>query len=232
MARKRVVFVIVEGPSEDTALGVLLSKIYDANAVYVHIWHGDITSDSSVNPGNIISKLGKVVTKYAEDNHYKKEHFQEIIHIIDTDGTYIPDENIVEDATAQELVYSETEIRTNNRKEAILRNERKRNNIDKLCGCKSVWSVPYGVYYMSSNLDHVLYGKMNSTDEEKEQDAYKFAKEYKDNVPGFLTYISESEFSVNMDYNESWNFIRQGLHSLERHTNLGLGLGGKEEAKA
>ncbi len=33
MARRKIVFVIVEGPSDDEALGVLLNRIYDKNAV-------------------------------------------------------------------------------------------------------------------------------------------------------------------------------------------------------
>ena len=75
---------------------------------------------------------------------------------------------------------------------------------------------------MSRNLDHVLYGKLNSTDEEKENDAYAFAKKYKDDIDGFLSFISDSDFARIDGYKESWEFIRQDLHSLERFTNLGL----------
>ena len=49
MARKKIVFVIVEGPSDDTALGVLFTKIFDDNHVHVEITHGDITSDPALN---------------------------------------------------------------------------------------------------------------------------------------------------------------------------------------
>lgn len=75
---------------------------------------------------------------------------------------------------------------------------------------------------MSCNLDHVLYGKLNSTDEEKERDAYAFARKYKDDIDGFLSFISDSDFSRTDGYRESWEFIRQDFHSLERFTNLGL----------
>lgn len=50
MARKKIVFVIVEGPSDDAALGVILVRLYDKNAVHVEITHGDITSDRTVTP--------------------------------------------------------------------------------------------------------------------------------------------------------------------------------------
>ena len=47
---------------------------------------------------------------------------------------------------------------------------------------------------MSCNLDHVLYDKRNSTDEEKEQDAYAFAKIYKNHVGAFMDFMCKSSF--------------------------------------
>ena len=54
MARKKIILVIVEGPSDETALGVLLSKIFDPTKVYIHIMHSDITSDLSIKNNNCI----------------------------------------------------------------------------------------------------------------------------------------------------------------------------------
>lgn len=102
------------------------------------------------------------------------------------------------------------------------RNRQKRDNLNRLTSISQVWKIPYSVFYMSSNLDHALYGKLNSTDDEKEHDAFYFSMKYKNNLPLFIQFISESEFSVCNDYNESWRFIKGALHSLERHTNLGL----------
>jgi len=82
--------------------------------------------------------------------------------------------------------------------------------------------IPYAAYYMSCNLDHVLYDKINSTDDMKENDAYAFAKKYKDDPDGFRKFICESDFSVKGTHKESWEFIQKERHSLERHTNLGL----------
>jgi hypothetical protein len=75
---------------------------------------------------------------------------------------------------------------------------------------------------MSCNLDHVLYNKLNSSDVEKEADSLNFAKKYKDKIPGFIKFISCSDFSVMTGYEESWDYIKQELHSLKRYTNLGL----------
>ena len=65
MARKKIVFVIVEGVSDDEALGVLLEKIYDKNSVYVHITHGDITTEPGINHSNVLNKVGEILIKYA-----------------------------------------------------------------------------------------------------------------------------------------------------------------------
>lgn len=44
MSYRKIVLVIVEGPSDETALGVALSQLFDRDKVYIHIMHGDITS--------------------------------------------------------------------------------------------------------------------------------------------------------------------------------------------
>lgn len=75
---------------------------------------------------------------------------------------------------------------------------------------------------MSCNLDHVLHNKRNSTDDEKETGAYTFAKKYKNDVEGFVSFICNSDFSVNGDYKESWTHIEDGLNSIDRYTNLGI----------
>lgn len=45
MACKKIVLVIVEGPSDDVALGIFLEKIYDKCKVHVHITHCDLTTE-------------------------------------------------------------------------------------------------------------------------------------------------------------------------------------------
>ena len=221
MPRKKIVFVIVEGPSDEEALGVLLNRIYDSKAVYVQVMHCDITTELDVNTGNVVAKIGDVVKKYA-GRTFKSGDFSRIIHITDTDGAFIPDDAVVEDAAAVKPLYSATEIRTQRKSGIENRNLRKRECLNRLSSVSRIWGVPYQIYYMSCNLDHALYGKLNSTDYEKEVDAFAFAKKYRDDIPSFMKYISESDFSVVGSYPQSWQYISEGLHSLERHTNFGL----------
>ncbi len=194
--------------------------------LYIHIVHGDITTIS----GNIKNKLAEMVRSYADSTHLKKVHFQEVIHIVDMDGVYIPDSEIIEDAAAADPIYNVSEIRTHDPEGIKSRNKRKRKNLDVISQLPSVWGgVPYQVYYMSCNLEHVLYDKLNCTDIEKERYAFLFAKKYKGDIPGFISFIADSEFSVSGDYLETWEFIKQEKHSLERHTNIGICLRPKIE---
>ncbi len=222
MARKKIVFIIVEGPSDETALGAILSNLFDSSSIYVHIMFGDITTEKLTGNKTIVSSIGDVVRSYAKSRHFKKSDFQEIIHIVDTDGAFIPNDSIIEDEHAEEIFYSEEEIRTKWKKGIEQRNEIKRRHMQVLFSRKKIWDIPYRLFYMSCNLDHVLYNKLNSTDAEKESDAYDFAMKYRLSPDEFVKYICESSFSVTLGYKESCEYIQKGLNSLKRHTNLGL----------
>lgn len=221
MSRKKIVFIIVEGPSDEEALGVLFNRIYDSASVYVQVMHCDITTEPGVDSNNVVAKIGNIVRQYA-GRTFKSGDFSRIIHIVDTDGAFVPESAIVEDAAAVKPFYSITEIRTQRKSGIINRNLRKQDCLNRLSATSRIWNVPYQIYYMSCNLEHALYGKLNSTDNEKEQDAFKFAKKYRNDIPNFMRYISESDFSVAGGYQQSWQYIRTALHSLERHTNLGI----------
>jgi len=97
MASKKIVYIIVEGPSDETALGVILSRIYSGSEVHVEITHGDITSDENIASNNIEEKINDFMAGYAQHTFYKDD-FQQVIHIVDMDGAYIPDKCVVFDA--------------------------------------------------------------------------------------------------------------------------------------
>lgn len=232
MARKKIVFIIVEGPSDDEALGVIFHRLYDKNAVHIKITYGDITSEKTVTPENIVARIGNLVREYAKSNHYKASDFQEVIHLVDMDGAYIPEEAIVKDPDAVKPFYTIAAIHTAYPAQIATRNKRKSENLNRICFLNKTWNIiPYRAYYMSRHLDHVLYDKMNSTDQEKESDAFAFAKKYKDDLDAFLSFISDSDFSICGDFRESWEYIQKDRHSLERYTNLGICFKGIRQTK-
>ena len=63
---KKIIFVIVEGPSDDDSLGIFFDKYYDNYNVEVKVMHCDITTKKGVTITNILSKVADVVKEYAE----------------------------------------------------------------------------------------------------------------------------------------------------------------------
>ena len=220
MPRKKIVFIIVEGPSDDEALGLLFNKIFEDAEIFVHITYGDITTQEDTTSRNILARIGDIINSYAKSNHFSKNLFREIIHIVDTDGAYVPDTAIDRDMSLNSTRYSITKIYTANPEGIIQRNRLKSQCLDRMATVMTICGIPYHVYYMSCNLDHVLYNVINSTEEEKENNSINFARKYRKDIEGFIKYISASDFSVKNGYKQTWEYIRAELHSLERHTNL------------
>lgn len=235
MPRKKVVFVIVEGPSDETALGVLLSRHFDKDTVYTHVMHCDITTEfdkdthEKIGATDITKKIAEEVKRWASSNHLKPEHFERIIHIVDTDGAFVAEDYVVQ-GDVDAPFYTLDKILCPVRENIIERNSRKAKNLSRLASTPTIWKVPYNAYYMSCNLDHVLYNKQNSNDKDKENDAIKFALHYRESIPDFIDFISKSDFSYKMkpelslteNHKESWKEIQVGKNSLERRTNFGL----------
>lgn len=128
--------------------------------------------------------------------------FQKIIHIIDTGGAVISDDRVGEDLFDVKAEYTPTEIRTANVEGMRHRNDVKSQCLNRLTAAQKIWGIPYQVYYMSCNPDPALHAKQNALDEEKEKDALACARQY-----------------------------RQGMHSLERCTNLGFCLRNRDDSE-
>lgn len=220
MPARKVILVIVEGSSDDTALHKLFDEHFNENEVYVDIIRGDITNTKGREL--ILNKVGKEIKRYIENNKFKKSDFQEIIHIIDTDGAFVPDSFVIEDLSALDPIYSPTEIRTSQKAYMENRNKIKKFNLIKLSNIKKIYEIKYSAYYMSCNLDHVLYDKLNLTDKQKEIEASNFIKKYRYDIKAFENFITKSGFAVVSDYKSSWAFIAKENNSLNRYSNLGL----------
>jgi len=224
VARKKIVFVIVEGPSDSEALSGILNKLFSDNTVYVHIVHGDITTQADTNSTNIVKKVTALVKSYATSRHLTKSHFKCVIHILDMDGVYIDDSSVKYNKDASSPIYSENSIDTSNVQGILNRNHLKRDCLNVISAKACIWNdLPYQDYFMSCNLDHVLYNRLNLSDEEKELLAFNFAKQYKDDLDLFRNYIFDSSLSLHrMSYRESWEYIKKNDNSLKRYTNFGL----------
>ena len=79
--------------------------------------------------------------------------------------------------------------------------------------------VPYSIFYMSCNLDHVLHNKRNSTKQQKQADSLVFADNY-DDPEKFEAFFNGSDIKISGTYQETWEHIQIELNSLKRGSNF------------
>ncbi len=219
---KKVILFIAEGPSDESTLSPILKKIFQSEEVRFHVVHGDLTSEFSTTTNNAITVVNDHVKVEMKRYGYKRNDILRIIHLVDTDGAFIPDDGVTFDKVNQ-LQYGMETITTNAPDNIKRRNRRKSQVMRRLWSTGKIGGTPYSIYYFSRNLEHVLYNESgNLTDDQKETLADDFADTYAANTDSFIALLSDSSFTVRDTYGKTWEFIAQGNHSLHRHCNLHL----------
>ena len=198
-----------------------------------YAYGGDITTSSFVTPSNIETKITNrfIMPATKKDGIYPKK-IAKIIHIVDLDGAYIPDENVVpysDEHQGNEKPYYDGEggrIETADVSAIIDRNDRKRKNLEHLLTLPEqkikvrTKSIPYEIYFFSSNLDHFINNDAN-VETGKKYLADQFIRSYGLDTEEFAKYFFEDECSVgHMGYKESWEFIKENSNSVKRYTNI------------
>ena len=249
--KRKIVLFLVEGKSDREALQIAVSELYEMIDEEIEVFFPVIHGDMEEKGGDITTCLYKdkrsrtwwVSPRNIEDAIYDlflEEFFDEmkimpkdvteVIQVVDLDGAYIPDECIVPDPDLPEEKsphYSETRIECVDVEKIKDRNRRKRENLDDLSARKTIkiksQTKPYSVYYFSSNLDHFLHRDANLDYWEKRALADSFSRGFLGNPGEFVRTIAEDPgASGGMTYEESWNFIKEGTNSLNRHTNFDI----------
>jgi hypothetical protein len=225
MAKKKIMLFIVEGPTDETSLSTVLSRIFSSDTVKFQVVHGDVLTRDFVAPDRIIAAVNEQI-KLFRGNIYKPSDFCKVVHLADTDGAFIPEDAVVAEAVEgrQYPFYTDTQILTPEPANIIDRNARKGRNIAKLASTGRVGGIPYSFYYFSCNLDHVLHGRNNLSEAEKIACSRDFDLQYADDPNAFIRFMRDESFAVQGTYQETWAFIKQGTRSLERHSNFRIEL--------
>lgn len=161
MTEKKVIAFIVEGPSDEAALGTIMKEHFSSNEVRFVVVHGDITLNDYVSHNNIVKKINAQIDRVKIRYRYHQDDFLKIIHITDADGVYISKSDIAE-ADIEKIQYYEDHINAKNASEIAERNKRKGDILYKLRKTGKVNGIPYRIYFNSCNLEHVLYGELKN----------------------------------------------------------------------
>lgn len=221
MNEKKVVAVIVEGPSDENALGGVLKEFFALEEVQFAVVHGDITSAYSTTKENAVLKVGNLIETIRSKYGYKWSDFLKIIHIADTDGAFT--KNCVREVDTKGVQYYEDHMAYYDVAEIEKRNEHKAEIMFKLYTTGKIRDIQYRLYFNSCNLEHVLYNKLKDfSDYEKEILSDEFAEKYEGKVDEFIEFISDKAVAVDGTYKETWKYIEKDKNSLQRHSNMHL----------
>ena len=245
--RKKIILLLVEGPSDVEALAEpLANTIYafdpdiefypcylgdNATVSMVSNERGDVTSKYGVDPSTVEHVIDKLYLQpfFLNTPFYPKD-ITKIVHVVDTDGAFIPHECVTSAAEgAVGHVYRNDRIETQDVQGIIERNERKAANLRHLASIATIRTgydrkkrpMPYGVYFFSSNLDHFLHGNANVDNHKKVLLAKEFANSCCKSPSLFFDMIQGDKPYAGCGYANSWSLIQSGCSSLERHTNIG-----------
>lgn len=219
---KKVILFLVEGASDLTSLE-FIDNINTNETIKFQITSGDVTSKLNITPQNCREEINKILLSFLERSKLRKTDIIKIIHILDIDGVYIPEINIIEDKNIKKFLYTINGIVAPSKENVQKRNESKKQIVEKLLVTSKINSIPYEMYYMSCNLEHVLHDKLEDiSEDEKKELANKFADKFYEKEIEFIDFINNKEFKVLGDYKTTWNFIKEGLNSVNRYSNFWL----------
>lgn len=250
--RKKNVVILVEGKSDRTLLELALPELFERidENYEVHfsmIYEdetdkgGDITAKKGITPSTIVGCINKLfLARVLEEKKFYAQDITEIIHLVDLDGVYVPDECIhigVNPNGIDRTYYAEDSIITNDVQKIVFRNQTKRDNLQALLALPNtirVWHNPnnvrsdqtevrYSIYYFSCNLDHFIQHNANLPSSQlKLQVAEEFRDKYINDLDGFVDFfLSDTDCSGQLSYVDSWTYIQQrNMNSLSRRTNI------------
>ena len=219
---KKVILFLVEGASDLTSLE-FIDNINTDETIKFQITSGDVTSKLNITPQNCREEINKILLSFLERSKLRKTDIIKIIHILDIDGVYIPEINIIEDKNIKKFLYTINGIVAPSKENVQKRNESKKQIVEKLLVTSKINSIPYEMYYMSCNLEHVLHDKLEDiSEDEKKELANKFADRFYEKEIEFIEFINNKDFKVLGDYKATWDFIKKDLNSVNRYSNFWL----------
>ncbi|MBQ2988200.1 MAG: hypothetical protein IJD59_03755 [Clostridia bacterium] len=219
---KKIVLFLVEGSTDSTSLGLIMSRLLTDDDVRFYVLGGDLCYRYHITEDNAARTVMRFVSGFLQRYRLKKSDILKIVHVIDTDGAFIPPERVIYGGR-DHATYKETSIETLSVDSLRSRNEMKTNAARALSGLSQVEKIPYAFYYFSRNIEHVLHNRAdNLSSREKRLCSEAFENAYADHPEEFVQFMRSREVAVRGGYSKTWEYILRGTNSLKRGSNFGL----------
>ena len=129
MAAKKVLLFIVEGLSDEAALDGVLSRLLSNEKIRFHVVKGDITTSERRGSNSIKTLINEQVRKFMTSYHLQPKDILQVVHLMDTDGAFVPESAIIEDSGISEFKYTSATITAPSKDTVRRRNATKGNNM-------------------------------------------------------------------------------------------------------
>lgn len=241
-AKRRLLLLIVEGPSDADLLVPVFSALLRGRRIHGCEVHCDVLTapnhkdeflrrngfPPSDDPRENVRQL---VQYYLRDNDHSWAVVAGIVQVIDLDGAYIPDDLVEEDPHIPHTIYTDHGIIAKDRPSLIADHRTKASGtltllshpgFRKTIGGKPRM-IPYRLFYVSRNLEHAFRDwSANLSDDEKKSNSKDLGREFADDPALFEAMLTElwHKHGEPGSWRESWDYAMAGTHSLERGSNL------------
>ncbi len=239
MTRKIVLFV-VEGPTDADLLLPAFNALLTRHDVRDEEFHCDMLTapnhrtefhrrngfyPSKTRPLDTVRRL---VVDYLERNGYPSGYLECVLQVCDLDGAFIPDDLVRDDPALTATAYLPDAIVTPSPRALLSDHRLKQDAASALVSSeylklKRGQRVPYRLFYCSRNLEHAFSG-MDGTlsGKDKRIHAARIAARYADDPEAFRQLLAglAAMHGGHDDWERSWLYAREGLHSLQRGSNL------------
>lgn len=225
--RKKVLFVIVEGNSDSLLFYDLLQRKYSNELVVIKPYRGDILVDYDQTHLSIRDRIRAFFLKHLQS--LKLSDFLGIVHLTDTDAAFAGDDKVqIAEEQAEDLLYHVTHLSVKSdklRNQILVRNKTKKVQTELALEIKEITykgtKIPYRLYYLSQQLEHVVFNQLNIPQAEKERKVVSFLKRADETTLNglFVALNPTLPEGVTNNHRASWDFILTNENSLQRYTN-------------
>lgn len=234
----KLVLFVVEGPSDATALAdplqAELKRRVEPAALHCDVMtvprhRAAFRRRTGITPvDDVRENLRALVNAHIRLEGYGPERLGHVIQLTDLDGVFTPDGMLAEDPSLTRYSYGLDSITVPDLPRATADRMLRRRSIQRLVDAKPElvldgWHVPYRLYYASRNLEHAFAADWRQYDDDGKKDtAYRVRRRFL-NDPGLLPRVLEGLRRIHgnpANWESSWEYAMEGMHSLERGSNL------------
>lgn len=222
----KVIFLIVEGFSDEAIFGRLKNKYLKYNIKFINIG-GDLFGDVNSRV-KIQNRIKTQVEKKILQLKLKKSDVLGVLQVTDLDGCMIGNDDIIVDSNQLEKTkYENNRIKLQNISQKAYiekKNELKSFEIKRMNKYSHIGLYKYQIYYFARTMEHVIFNEANPDDDTKVENIETFIDTLDISIESYLSQflppIEKQKYEEKYDL--SWDFVSSNNNSLHRFTNVSL----------